>query len=88
LARNNEGYLSGYFQRYFFRHFASKDDGFLSSSLLSNKQRSIPSSLPSNSPLSSAGSFPEYSTDNLETNVQSFLEKYKESCDVRRGSLK
>jgi hypothetical protein len=33
------------------------------------------------------GSFPEYSTGNLETNVWSFLEKCEESCDVRRGSV-
>ena len=79
--------MFGYFHRYFVRYLASNDWSSLSGSLPSNESGSVPRSLPSYSPLSRASSFPEYSTRNLETNVRSFLEKYEESCDVRRGSV-
>ena len=87
MARNDAGYLFGYFHRYFVRYFASYDESFLSGSLPSNELGSVPRSLASHSPLSRPSSFPEYSTGNLEANVRSFLEKYEESCDVRRGSV-
>ena len=79
--------MLGYFHRYFVRYLASNDQSSLSGSLPSNELGSVPSSLPSHSPHSGPSSFPEYSTGNLETNVRSFLEKYEESCDVRRGPV-
>ena len=87
LARDDTGYLFGYILRYFFRYLASNSERSLSGSLPDNKHRCLPMSLPGHSPLSRPSSFPEYSTGNLETNVWSFLGKYEESCDVRRGSV-
>ena len=83
---NDAGYLFGYFHHYLACYVASNAESFLSGSLPSNELGSVPRSLPSYSPLSRASSFPEYSTRNLETNVRSFLAKYEESCDMRRGA--
>ena len=87
MPGNDAGYLFGYFHRYFACYLASNDESCLSGSLPSNELGSVPRSLASHSPLSRPSSFPEYSTGNLETNVWSFLGKYEESCDVRRGSV-
>jgi hypothetical protein len=68
-VRNDEGYLFGYFHRYFFGYFASNDQSFLSRSLPNNKHRCFPMFLPSPSPLSRPSSFPECSAGSLETNL-------------------
>ena len=79
--------MFGYFHRYFLSYLASNDQSSFSGSLPSNESDFVPSSLPSHSPHSRPSSFPEYSADSLETNVPSFLGKYEESCDARRGSV-
>lgn len=83
IPRNDAGYFVGYLHRYFVRYLASNDESFLSGSLPNDELGPVPRSLPSRSPHSRPSSFPEYSTNNLETDAWDLLERNDEGPGAR-----